>query len=266
MTLRQRIERAEQNFPRLFADAEEREYGTLFYNSKNKGHYDANFAAINADKITDLRTVLNDITAFYQSIGHTPIVRPPTVENYFIDNAAIFKECGYSITIDLDKQIMTLVEPCKIGMPERLDIRRITADDIRNGVKFIQDEEDHDIFMFNKTVENYGKYVDEKAHYIYTGYLNDEPVAGINFHVSPSGITSFDGIGTASAHQGKGYAREIMRHALAICREENLPTAYTWYAHDTSMRILKQGGFRHAFTLPRGYANYARIEHYVEDE
>ncbi len=51
----------EDLFPMIFTEYEERDYGILFYNTKNKDSYDSNHAVIYKDRIHDLPLVLKDI-------------------------------------------------------------------------------------------------------------------------------------------------------------------------------------------------------------
>lgn len=55
---KQNIIREEDEFPKLFADYVETDYGILFFNEANKDSYDSNHAVIYPERITDLAGVL----------------------------------------------------------------------------------------------------------------------------------------------------------------------------------------------------------------
>ena len=64
----------EDVFPREFAAYEERDYGILFYNERNKFSNDSNHAVIFKDRISDIPKVMEDITGFYLGKGIKPVI------------------------------------------------------------------------------------------------------------------------------------------------------------------------------------------------
>ena len=248
--IRKQIIKEEMEFPKAFTCYEEHDYGILYYNAENQNSGDSNHSVIYPERITDLRYVLNDIADFYKSKGISPYsyVYHPFVEDYFIDNAKILKECGYEFTISPDTSVMLLTEQNKIDIPERLDIRRIENWDerVNNDVlTCVASKEHFTTVIKNSMGEN---------NYLFIGYIENEAASLLAFHVSKHGVTRFDEMGTAEKHKNRGYAREMNRYAADFVRSHNLPIAYQWPAHKTSERITTEAGFRVAFTVPSGSA------------
>ena len=258
MDIKDNIAKAEQAFPKLFSFYEERPYGILFYNAKIKDHHDSNHAVLYPEKISDLNAVLIDIRCFYQNKGIVPaIYHPMTVENYFIDNAAILKSNGYEFMTALDARIMVLKRTVIIPLSNKLDIRQIKdISVIENGSFFVE----HDEYL----TEIYKNCIGKENHYLFVGYYEEKPVTLISFHVSEYGCTRFDEMKTAKEYMGRGFAREMNKYAANFCISNNLPAAYQWPAHGTSERITSEAGFQVSFTLPNGYACYAITDHYAE--
>ena len=257
MNIKDKIIRAEQEFPRLFAYHEERPYGILFYNANIKDHHDSNHAILYPEKITDLNAVLIDIKNFYQSKSITPCIYQPFVENYFIDNAYILKANGYEFMTALDARIMVLENTDTAEPPNNLYIKLIKDKKIIEDGSFFIEQDKY-------LTEIYKNCIELPNHYLFVGYYESKPVTLLSFHVSEYGCTRFDEMSTAKEYMGRGFAREMNKFAANFCIDNNLPTAYQWPAHGTSERITAEAGFKVAFTLPIGYANYAIEEHYVK--
>lgn len=250
MGIREVIIKEEMEFPKLFTFYEERDYGILFYNTENKVSGDSNHAVLYPEKITDLRYVLNDIAIFYKSKDMCAYfsIYHPFVEDYFINNAKILKECGYQFTIYPDTRFMLLTEENRINTPKRLEIRHIEKwnENIESDVLICVANKKH----FKDVIKNSMN----ENNYLFIGYLDNEAVSLLAFHVSKYGVTRFDEMGTAEKHKNRGYAREMNSFAVNFLREHNYPIAYQWPAHNRSERITTEAGFRVAFTLPSGSA------------
>jgi hypothetical protein len=215
VNIKEAIAKEEQEFPRLFACYEERDYGTLFYNTGIKDHHDSNHAIIYPEKITDLSSVLNDIKEFYRSKDIIPAIYHPIVTNYFINNAEILKSCGYEFMTSLDSRIMILKNTPVPTISDKLDIRQITEYSmIEDGSFFIE----HDDYL----TEIYRNCFNKNGHYLFVGYYENKPVTLLSFHVSEYGCTRFDEMKTAGRYKNKGFAREMNRYAANFCINNNL--------------------------------------------
>ncbi len=251
--MREKIIKEEMEFPKLFTHYQECDYGILFYNVKNIDSHDSNHAVIYPERIKNLRYVLNDVADFYKrkNLGTCFSIYHPFVEDYFIYNAKLLKECGYQFTICPDIRIMLLTEENKILVPKRLEIKHIQKWDesIDRDVLECVAKKEH----FKDVIKNS---MDENC-YLFIGYLGNEAVSLLAFHKSTHGITRFDEMGTAEKYKNNGYAREMNSFAVDFLHEHRLPMAYQWPAHSSSERITTEAGFRVAFTLPSGFATLA---------
>lgn len=257
MGVKENIARAEQEFPRLFANYVERPYGVLFYNEKIPDHHDSNHAILYTGCIDDLSAVLGDIRDFYEDRGIAPAVYHPSAANNFVDNIEAFKKCGYAVTIGPDRRIMVLNGECEESLTGALRIERITDVRIIESGGFLVEPDEY-------LKEIYSNCIGKSNHYLFVGYLSGLPVTLLSFHVSEYGCTRFDEMKTAKEYMGRGFAREMNRFAASFCARNHLPPAYQWPAHGTSERITAQAGFVPSFTLPSCYATYAVEEHYTE--
>ena len=249
--IKKRIIYEEYEFPKLFTNFVERDYGILYHNIKNINSYDSNHAVIFPEKISNLTRVLNEISIFYsKNLRQNANIYHPFVENYFIENARILKLCKYQLTINLDSRIMLLTEDNKIKKSKKLEIKHIRKWDrnVNDDINKISGKEKY----LQKVIKNSMK----ENNFLFIGYFMGEPVSLLSFHVSKHGCTRFDEIKTIEKHRNNGYAREMVSFAVEFHRKEKLPIAYQWPRNSTSERITTEAGFRVAFTIPLGHANH----------
>jgi GNAT superfamily N-acetyltransferase len=253
MDIKTSILREEAEFPKLFTNFEEREYGILFHNTDAPTSQDSNHAILYPDNITDFRKVLLDIKDFYQSKRLTPRIYQPFVTGYFADRKDILDACGYTFEIFGINKIMLLSGENTIDKNKRrLDIRRITEWNERLAADvYIPSEEEYAI----QPTKNSLKY---DHNYFFAGWLGDEIAAVVNFCRSEYNCTRFEYILTAEKHRGNGYAREILSHAVEFCKQHGFPNCYQWPAHETSERLCYDAGFRTLFEFEGASAEYIK--------
>lgn len=244
-----KIKQEEIDFPKQFACCEEKDYGILFYMADNKDSYDGNHACIYPDKITDLGKILDDIAAFYKSLGIRASIYHPFKKDYFKNNVETLKAHGFKYTAEEDHRVMLLTGENKINTPKRLDIRVLNGWDERIASDIlIPCGEPWEIEVTKKRSER------ENA-YLLAGYLDGRAVVYTDFHISEHGNTRFDYIVTAKEQRGKGYASELLSFAVNYCREHDFPVCWQWAG--PSEHICYQAGFREAFTMEAGFAELA---------
>lgn len=246
------IRREENEFPRLFADYSERDYGTLFYKQSNAQSYDSNHAVLYPERIRDLSAVLRDITAFYKARGLTPLIYHPFRRDYFEENRAVFEENGYELTIEPPNHMAVLCEESRIIPAVGLEIRRLSRWDerITNDI-LIPNGEGYEAPVGRATMEHEGSY-------LFAGYVDGRAAVYIIMHTTAE-LTRFDYINTAKELRGRGYARQLSHAMVSFHREAGLPLGATWFANDTSARLNYDAGFRYTdFYLESGYATYKK--------
>ena len=246
---KQNIIREEDEFPKLFTNYEEKDYGILFYNEADKDSYDSNHAILIPERITDLAGVLREITVFYQEKGLTPLIYHPAVKDYLKANEEVFRACGYEVTIEERNRVALLAEASTIVPDGSLEVRQLTEWDPRIGRDIlIPNNEAYEIPVGERTMQH------ENSR-LFVGYVGDKAVVYVLFHISPYGTTRFDYVDTAWDERKKGYGRQISHVVMTYCREQKLPLCATWFANPTSERMNMEAGFRYTdLVLEHGYA------------
>lgn len=248
MNYKECILKEEAEFPKIFSSFVEKEFGIMFYMENNKELHDGNHAILNTEKITNLKSILNEITDFYLSKGIIPAIYHPFKENYFKDNSDIFKKCGYIVNILNDYRFMILTEKNNIKTENRLEIKRLTKWDerITNDI-IIPCGEPWEIEPTKIALQN-------KDNYLFVGFLNDKAVVYTTFHKSKYDSTRFDYILTSKSYRKNGYASELLSYVVEFCKDNNLKNCFQWAG--PSEKITYEAGFRENFTAPSGYAIY----------
>ncbi len=246
MTLKESIFKEEAEFPRLLASCKEKDYGLLFYMDNNKDSYDGNHAFIYPEKISNLGSVLDEITEFYVNKGINPSIYHPHKENYFLDNQSVFEAHGYTVTYKAPHRVMLLSVDNEIHEKKRLEIKLLTEWDERIA--------EHILLPSGEPweIEPLKNMIKHSGNYIFVGFLHDKAVAYTNIHVSKYGNTRFDYIVTSKEYRGKGYASELLSFVVEYCKGKNFPVCWQWAG--PSEHICYKAGFREAFTIPGGYA------------
>lgn len=240
------IKQEEIDFPKRFASYIEKDYGILFYMEDNKDSYDGNHACIYPEKISDLCAVLDDITAFYKSLGMRASIYHPFVKDYFKENETILNAHGYTYTPEDDHRVMLLTAENNIESPKRLDIRVLTEWDERVATDIlVPSGEPWEVDVTKKRTAQEGTY-------LFVGYLDDKAVVYTDIHKSDHNNTRFDYIVTATEQRGKGYASELLSFAIEYCKVNHFPMCWQWAG--PSEHICYQAGFREAFSIEAGFA------------
>lgn len=241
------IKQEEIGFPKRFASYEEKEYGILFYMPDNKDSYDGNHVCIYPERITELGTVLDDISAFYRKLGIRASIYHPFEKNYFKDNLEKLNAHGYRFTPEDDHRVMLLTAQNSIDTPKRLDIRVLDSWDERVA---------SDILIPSGEpweTEVTRKRIGQEGAYLFVGYIDGKAVVYSDIHKSEHGNTRFDYIVTANEHRGKGYASELLSFMAEYCKNNDFPICWQWAG--PSEHICYKAGFREAFTIEAGYAS-----------
>lgn len=242
------IRQEENEFPKHFASYEEKEYGILFYMEDNKDSYDGNHACIYPDKITDLGTVLDDISEFYRKLGMSASIYHPFEKDYFKNNIEMLKAHGYSYTAEDDHRVMLLTAENSIITPKRLDIRVLNRWDERVATDIlIPSGEPWEIDVTKKRAE-------QKGTYLFVGYLDGRAVVYTDIHKSEYGNTRFDYIVTAKEYRGNGYASELLSFVVEYCKKNEFPMCWQWAG--PSEHICYKAGFREVFAMEAGFAKF----------
>jgi len=250
--IRDDILREECEFPKWFASHAEKPYGILFFNEDDAESHDSNHAVLFPEKIANLRDVLADVTEFYLQKGLTPRIYQPYTKGYFKAHAETLKSSGYAIEMYGNSKFMLLSGENRINQPTRLQIQRLTEWDDRVARDiYLPNHEEWSIAVEKNSIKN-------ENYYLFAGFLGDEIVTLVSFHLSQYNCTRFDYIVTAPSQRGKGYARELLGHVVTFCKKNQFPNCFQWPMHGTSQRISAEAGFQVSFEEEAGVAVYTR--------
>ncbi|MDR2505575.1 MAG: GNAT family N-acetyltransferase [Oscillospiraceae bacterium] len=247
LVLRQTILREEEEFPKLLANYEERDWGILFYNVDEPESNDSNHAVIYPTKIADIETVLCEIKAFYLGKGLIPRVYQPFVQGCFTERKAILNKSGFNVRA-FSNEFFLLSDENSIRIEPRLDVRRITEWDERVASDvYVPANEAYGVEPEKRSIKN-------KNYYLFAGFIADEMAAVVSFHSSELGCTRFDYILTSPKYRAKGYGKELLGFAVDYCKENHFPNCFTWFANPRSAKNGYEAGFRSLFTVETGEA------------
>lgn len=241
------VRREEIAYPKLFASYAEREYGILYYMEDNRDSYDGNHGCLYPEKIQDLGTVLEDITAFYRALGRRALLYHPFEKDYFRRHEGVLQAHGYTYTPEEPHRVMLLTGENRIQTEKRLDIRVLNGWDQRVA---------EDILLPSGEpweVEVTKRRAEQEGAYLFVGCLGEKAVAYTDIHLSRQGDnTRFDYIVTAEEQRGKGFASELLGFVVEYCKENRFPLCWQWAG--PSEHICYEAGFREAFSIEAGYA------------
>ena len=232
----QRIIDFEINFPRIFTNVEERDYGLLFNNIENPISYDSNHAVIIDGK--DLDYAIKDIEKFYSEKRLIPIIYPSLADGE-LDRLKPYL-IKYRFTIDEKDADLCLVHRNKsrIDTPHNLSFKRVFEidDSIVNNVL-----ESSDAMRITTLMKRRLKY--DKFHLL-IGYLNDEiPVTMASIEFNENGIARIDDVLTGVNYRGKGYARQITQFFVDYHYQHSNNIIYLFSENPTAIKIYKESGF-----------------------
>ena len=242
MDIRHNILNEEQYFPEMFASFEEREYGVLYYNEKNKESHDSNHAVLHPEKILDFEKTIIDIKKFYKSKHIVPIIYQPFSRGYFSGYRRALEANGYEIRHDGLCGFMVLAEPNTIKAQRSLDITRLTAWDERIASDvYIPSNEEYEIERERDSIK-------KSQYYLFAGYQRETLAALLSLHTSPKNrCTRFDYIIVSKEHRGKNYGQEMLGYAVDYARENGFENCYQWPANSHSEYLCVKAGFRKLF-------------------
>ncbi len=220
----EKIIKTEQNYPNLFSNFEERDWGCLFFNEDNRGSFDSNSAIITADVVTD--QILAEIDAFYNEKNITPRHKHID-ENYF--TAEREKNENFRLMVQQGEVYIISNNRLKIKILEEYD-EKITENILLGSQKE----------YFRRVLIESMKNEDYK---LAVGYLFDEPVSMAGMWFSPFGVTRIDSVQTGIFFRSCGFAREVVKFAIEYAKNQSQNPIYLLTDNPTAERIYKQAGF-----------------------
>ncbi len=245
----QKIYNEEDLFPREITSYEEREYGLLFYNEKNKDSYDSNHALIFRDKITDLGEVLDEIAGFYREMEIVPnIYQSICDDGYFEENKQILAAHGFNSWSEPQK-FMVLCEANTIVPNPGITVRKVTAwDDEYAAEIFEKAGEPWEIGVAKKALER-------SNTLFFVAYSEGKPIGMMHAHVT-DGVCRVDYLLVATEHRKKGAGRALVHAFVKYCRANGIEDCFLWPAEETAEKIYYEAGFRNVAAKQAGRAAF----------
>ncbi len=235
----------EAEFPRAFAECEERGYGLLFHMDDNRDSYDGNHAFIYPERVDDLGLALRDIRAFYEKRNIRPSIYHPHKSGYFAQNADTLSRHGFRYCPSDDYRVM--LRTAENALPRRADIETRVLDGWDERIAediLIPGGEPWEIEVTKRSARNGGV--------IIAAFENGRARSYMHMHASCRGNTRFDYIVTAPSARGRGFGGALINRALEYAEQNSLPPCWMWAGGSES--LCKRAGFREAFTIPAGWA------------
>jgi Predicted acetyltransferase len=249
MNLTESIIKTEQEFPGIFTNTLEKEYGLLFFNEENRISHDSNHAIIYPEKISDIEGVITEIKDFYLKKGLVPRIYHPFKGGYFEEHRAIFEKHGFIIQKYGFNRFMVLEQDNRIKVNGNLIIKRITEWDDRIETDIYAPEDD----VFTPIVIR--NCLKDENYCCFVGYMDGKAVSTASIYYSKYGCARIDSVETAQADRRKGYSREIISYAIEYHKQhsKNVPL-FLWPANETADKIYTEAGFRQLFQSEAGEA------------
>ena len=239
----------EDAFPTNITYCEEREYGLLFYNEENKDSYDSNHAVIFSDKVTDLKSVLNEIVLFYTQKGINPNIYQSISDDYYfeqIENELSIS--GFKCYLE-EQKYMVLLEENTITPNPNISVEKIT--------------EWKDVYckeIFEKAGEPWESAVVKKAitnsnTVFLVAFYKGNPVGMTYFHIK-DGICRVNYLLVSKECRNIGVGRALINSFIEYCKANHIGSCYLWPDGGTAEKIYYEAGFRVVEIKVAGRASY----------
>lgn len=241
----------EDLFPKIFTEYEERDYGILFYNMKNKDSFDSNHAVIYKDRIQDLQRVLADIFQFYEAKGiRTIIYQSMLDDNWFAEIKDELTSAGFESWVE-DQEYMLQADENRIISNPEIVVRKVSewSDEIEN--VFVEAEEPWEILVAKKTLAY-------PNTWMFAASLNGKTIGLLYGHISERACR-VDYLLVSKKHRKTGAGRALFYNYVEWCRQNGIENVYIWSDGDTPKRIYEEGGYRVVEVRKAGRAVYRKM-------
>lgn len=232
-----KIYNEEDLFPREIVAYEERDYGLLFYDEKNKDSFDSNHAIIYKNKISDLRKVLEDIVGFYTGKGIKPIIYQSIAdEGYFEETKETFSAFVFESWGEEQKYMVLTAANVIVPNPD-ITVEKVSEWKEEYGTEiFEKADEPWEIAVARKVIE-------KSNTLFFVAFCDGKPVGMVHAHVR-DGICRGDYLLVSKEYRNIGVGRALMFSFVEHCRANNIENCYLWVEKETAERIYIEAGFR----------------------
>ena len=236
----------EDFFPSDFTGHEERPYGMLFFNTRNRDSYDSNHAVIFRDKIQHLPDVLEDIVDFYREKGLKPIIYQSAADSgYFGEIKDELSAAGFDSWLE-EQKFMILAAENTIRPNESLVVRKMDKWAPSFEQVFTEAEEPWETEVLKKSM-------DSPDTVLWVAYLGEKPVGLLYCRVEGT-VCRLNYVLVSKLHRNVGAGRTLTYHFVEWCKTSGIKKAFLWPDGDLPEKIYLEGGFRYAGTIYAGRA------------
>jgi len=239
----------EDLFPREITSCEERDYGYLFCNEKNKDSYDSNHALIYKDRITNLDEVFKEILEFYIRKGIKPNIYESVLdEGFFEEIVHELEKYGFETWKESQKYMVLSDENVLKSNPDII-------------VKIVTEwADEYGTEIFEKAGETWGIDVLKRALQnsntkLFVGFYNGIPIGMTYCHIT-EGVCRIDYLLVSKEYRNIGAGRAIINCFVEYCKTNHIELCYLWPDGETAEKIYYEAGFRHVQTKNVGRAVY----------
>jgi ribosomal protein S18 acetylase RimI-like enzyme len=232
----EQIRECEILLPRTYALWQQTDWGILYYAPYNPTSYDSNHALI-TDPYADLDRVVQEVIAFYGSLGLTPRIYPVLRDGECERLAAALTARGFQLT-DAEPLVVMLHDaetyeaPANVG----LEMRRVTEVD-QALVRLIHSEETKEY-----TEGVLRRQVQAEQVHVLVGFVGDDAVTMATLNETCA-LAQVDNVETAPAHRRKGYNLALMRYLVRYHREISSKPLYLFSDNPIAVRNYQRVGF-----------------------
>jgi len=230
----ERLITCEVNYPRDFADVEDRPYGLLYYSLENPQSHDSNHAVV-LDLKADLREVLDDIVGFYQAKGLVPRLYTAfrAMEQELL--WPLLKARGFRFIED-PQRLFALEGQNRIKPNPQLAVRRVWVVD--EGIVALLNSEREQPWAIGVLKRQLLR----DGFHLLVGFAGGQAVSMASINLL-KGLSEVGDVETHFAQRRKGYARAVMGYLVGYYAGISPNPLCLWANNPTAIRIYEEAGF-----------------------
>ena len=228
------IVRAENEFPRSFADVSTRTWGTLFHTPSIPESHDGNHACITSHGGRP-KEAIREVIAFYGSRSLQPRVNLVSAEGDDPQLRAALEEAGFTFAYENAMRIYVHRRPSRIAPSPEVLVRRIT--DLDQGLF-------HAIAELNdpRVAKVLERRMRQQDTHLLLGEL-DGQVVSLALLERAESLWRVDEVHTHPDFRGRGCARAVIHELVTFhCDRADAPL-YLWTDDPVAERIYSEAGF-----------------------
>lgn len=247
--LKERLIKAEIDYPGLFSTRFEKPWGMIFMNPDNPTSHDSNHAVITHGRA--YKKILKEITTYFESHKVTPRIYGAYREKQLKVLEPLLTERGFAIEKSAD-HLMFHQTGRNRRYPSRLVFKRQQSyDEALFKQLYEPDEWAYSLPVQKVSVTN--------AHFhIFVGYLEGVPVVTSTLSDFSNGLYRLDDVVTVPAYRKHGFAREMLSFLVDYFEENIQGFLYLWVIDPSAQKIYEEVGFTESSLLKGRWSAYKK--------